>query len=65
MTDQGRLDELSAAAQHARQRYSVYKARVYGPRPSSMGRLRTLERDANRAEDAAARAQGAIAERPR
>ena len=45
-----RLDELEAQAQYARQRYDLYKAKVYGPRMTSPGRLRELEREASRTE---------------
>jgi hypothetical protein len=38
------LDDLRAEAQHARQRYQLYKARAYGPRPISQTRMRELER---------------------
>jgi len=44
-------------AQHARQRYSLYKTRVYGSRPSSPSRLEVLKRDAERAESAEQRAK--------
>jgi hypothetical protein len=53
------LDELRAQAQHARQRYDLYKARVYGPRPTSEVRLRELQR---RCEQAEARLRAAEAE---
>ncbi len=52
MTDQSRaarLDELRAQATFARERYDLYKARTYGPRPSSPARLRELERESTRA----------------
>ena len=39
-----RLDDLQAQAQHARQRYQLYKARVYGQRAISLARLRELQR---------------------
>ncbi|MEA2214241.1 MAG: hypothetical protein QOF83_4189 [Solirubrobacteraceae bacterium] len=54
-----RLDELEAQARYARQRYDLYRARTYGPRPTSPARLRELERECNRTEDAVrfARAQ--------
>ena len=45
-----RLDELRAQAQHARQRYDLYKAKTYGLRATSPARLRELEREAARAE---------------
>lgn len=37
-------------AQHARQRYDLYKARAYGRRPTSAARMRELERECARAE---------------
>ena len=37
------LEELEAGERHARERYELYRARVYGPRPTSLGRLRELE----------------------
>jgi hypothetical protein len=48
--DHGRLDELMERAGHARRRFGLYKARVYGPKPTSPARLAQLERDAERAE---------------
>jgi hypothetical protein len=45
-----RLDELRAQAQHARQRYAIYKAKAYGPRLTSLTRLRDLEREAARTD---------------
>jgi hypothetical protein len=47
-----RVDELEATARYARQRYDLYRARSYGPRPSSPARLRELERECIRAEEA-------------
>ena len=44
------LDDLRAHAQHARQRYQLYKAKVYGPRATSLARLRELERAYEQAE---------------
>jgi len=44
------LDDLRAQAQHARQRYDLYKAKAYGPRPTSPARLRELERACEGAE---------------
>jgi hypothetical protein len=45
-----RLDELRMQAQYARQRYDLYKAKAYGPRPTSAARMRELERECARAE---------------
>jgi hypothetical protein len=44
------LDDLRVQAQHARQRYQLYKAQVYGPRATSLARLRELERAYEQAE---------------
>ena len=41
---QTRLRQLEAEATHMRQRYDLYKAKTYGPRPTSPNRLRELER---------------------
>ena len=38
------LAELEAEARYARERYELYRARAYGPRLTSAGRLRELER---------------------
>ncbi len=35
---------LEAEARYARERYRLYRARAYGPRPTSPARLRELER---------------------
>jgi hypothetical protein len=44
------LDDPRLQAQHARERYQLYKARVYGPRATSLARLRELERAYEQAE---------------
>lgn len=51
-TAAARLDALQAAANYARQRYDLYKARAYGPRPTSEARMRELERQCAQAEAA-------------
>jgi hypothetical protein len=56
------LDDLRAQAQHARQRYDLYKARAYGQRPTSEARMRELQRTC---EEAEARLRAAEAERRR
>lgn len=56
------LDDLRAQAQYARQRYDLYKAKAYGPRPTSPARMRELERAAERAD---ARLRAAEAEQRR
>ncbi|MGH2850171.1 MAG: hypothetical protein ACRDLP_06095 [Solirubrobacteraceae bacterium] len=46
-----RLEELRAEARHARQRYDLYKARTYGPRPTTESRLAELRRECDGAEE--------------
>lgn len=58
MPDADRIEDLRAEARHARERLDLYRAKVYGPRPTSMTRLRELER-----AHAAAQARLAHAER--
>jgi hypothetical protein len=53
----GRLDEMKAEADHARQRYDLYKARTYGSRATSPERLRQLKRDSERASSTFDRAR--------
>jgi len=38
------IESLEAEARYARERYDLYRARTYGPRPTSLARLRELER---------------------
>jgi len=52
-----RLAELKAEADHARRRYELYKARTYGPRPTSPNRLAQRKRDSDRAAGRLSRAQ--------
>ena len=56
------LDDLRAQAQHARQRYDLYKAKAYGQRLTSPARMRELQRECERAE---ARLRAAQAEERR
>ena len=56
------LDDLRAEAQYARQRYDLYKAKAYGQRPTSLARMRELERACAGAE---ARLRAAEAEERR
>jgi hypothetical protein len=39
-----RIEQLEAEERHARQRLALYRAKAYGPRPTSAARLRELER---------------------
>jgi hypothetical protein len=52
------LANLEAEARYARERYQLYKARAYGPRVTSPGRLRELERTARLAQGRLDRAKG-------
>ena len=45
-----RLAELEAEARYARERYQLYRAKAYGPRLTSAGRLRELERQSQSAQ---------------
>jgi hypothetical protein len=38
------IESLLAEARHARHRFDLYKAKMYGPRPATMARLREIER---------------------
>jgi hypothetical protein len=42
--DSPSLETLEAEARYARERYDLYRAKAYGPRPTSMARLRELQR---------------------
>ena len=53
------LAELEAEERYARERYQLYKARAYGSRLTSAGRLRELERAARFAETRLRRARSA------
>ena len=44
------LDDLRAQARYARQRYDLYKARAYGQRPTSLARMRELQRACEQTE---------------
>jgi hypothetical protein len=44
MTSLRRLEELSAEARYHRERRDLYRAKTYGPRPTSPAKLRELER---------------------
>jgi hypothetical protein len=44
------LDDLRIEARYWRERYSLYRAKTYGPRPTTPARLNELERTAQAAE---------------
>jgi hypothetical protein len=57
MAGSPRLEDLRAEARYHRERYDLYRAKVYGPRPTTMTRLRELERAHRGAEGRLRRAQ--------
>ncbi len=52
-----RIEDLRAEARYARERYDLYRAKTYGPRPTSTARLRELERISEGAEARLRRAE--------
>ena len=58
--DPSRLHDLKEQADHARRRYELYKAKAYGPRPTSPQRLAELKRDADRAAVRAKRVKPSV-----
>jgi hypothetical protein len=42
--DSGRIAELRVEARYARERYDLYRAKMYGLRPTTITRFRELER---------------------
>ena len=44
MTGSRRIQDLRAEARYARERYHLYRAKMYGLRPTTITRLRELER---------------------
>lgn len=55
MTEDQREAELELKARHASDRYRLYRASVHGPRATSPGRLRELQRESELAERLLAR----------
>lgn len=51
------LEGLRAQARYARERRDLYRAKTHGPRPTTPGRLRELERAAQMAEERLKRAE--------
>jgi hypothetical protein len=44
MSASRRIEELRAEARYAHDRLDLYRAKMYGPRPTTLSRLRELER---------------------
>jgi hypothetical protein len=57
MTGSRRIEELRAEARYARERYDLYRAKMYGLRPTTIGRFRELERISHGADARLRRAQ--------
>jgi hypothetical protein len=56
------IEALEAEARYARGRYDLYRAKTYGPRPTSMARLLALQRMSEGADARLRRARQARAE---
>ena len=57
MSPTNTMEQLAAEARYHRQRYDLYRARVYGDRPTSDSRLRELQRACESAEARLAKAR--------
>jgi hypothetical protein len=52
-----RIEDLRIEARYRRERYDLYRAKMYGPRPTTLARLRELERAHQGADARLRRAQ--------
>lgn len=59
MSHADHLDQLRAELKYLRDRRDLYRAKVYGPRPTHLSRLRELEREHDLAESRLRRAEQA------
>ncbi|MGZ4288546.1 MAG: hypothetical protein ACXVHB_29545 [Solirubrobacteraceae bacterium] len=57
MGGSARIEDLRAEARYHRERYDLYRAKMYGLRPTTMTRLKELERAHRSAEARLRRAQ--------
>jgi hypothetical protein len=57
MTGSPRIEDLRAEARYARERCDLYRAKMYGLRPTTITRLRELERMREGADARLRRAQ--------
>jgi hypothetical protein len=62
MTSLGHIDDLKVDARHHRDRRDLYRAKMYGPRPASLDRLRELERACALSESRLRRAEQELEE---
>jgi hypothetical protein len=60
---QARVEELRAEARYRRERLDLYRAKTYGPRPTTLTRLRELERASQAAEARLLHAEQELASR--
>jgi hypothetical protein len=51
------MEDLRAEARYHRERHDLYRAKMYGPRPTTMARLKELERAHQGAQARLRRAQ--------
>jgi hypothetical protein len=61
--DSPSIEALEAEARYSRERYELYRAKTYGPRATSLNRLRELQRIHEGAEARLRRARRARAAR--
>ena len=59
-----RIEDLRVEARYRRERYELYRAKMYGLRPTSMARLMELERAHQGAQARLRRAEQARVVRP-
>ena len=64
MTSPSRLEELKTDVRYHRERRDLYRAKMHGPRPTSPGRLRELERACTLSESRLRRAERGVTPRP-
>ena len=57
MAGAARIEDLRTEARYHRERYDLYRAKMYGLRPTTMARLRELERAHQGAEARLRRAE--------
>jgi len=65
MAGAARIEDLRAEARYHRERYDLYRAKMYAQRPTTIGRLRELERAHRGAEARLRRAEQERASRNR
>lgn len=65
MAGSARIEDLRAEARYHRERYDLYRAKMYSLRPTTMGRLKELERAHQGAEARVRRAEQQRASRNR